>query len=122
NSPVLSIAKIRGRARGVGNEFLLACDIRFASRQKAVFGQPEVGAGLIPGGGGLEWLPRLIGRSRALEVVLGADDFDAVTAERYGMINRAIDDANLDSFVEAFVARIASFDRQALRAAKQLVN
>ena len=88
STPVVSIAKICGRTRGIGNEFMLACDMRFASRQNALFGQPEVGVGLIPGGGALEWLPRLVGRSRALEIVLSADDFDADVAERYGWVNR----------------------------------
>jgi len=98
-SGVLSIAVIRGRVRGGGSEFTLGCDIRFASREKAIFGQPEIGTGLIPGGGALERLPMLVGRSRALEIVLGANDFDADTAERYGWINRAIPDAELDAFV-----------------------
>src|SRR6476619_5366289 len=98
NSNVLSIAVVRGRARGGGSEFALACDIRFASREKAVFGQPEVGFGLIPGGGALQRLPLLAGRSRAIEIVLGADDFDASTAERYGWINRAVPEAQLDAF------------------------
>jgi enoyl-CoA hydratase/carnithine racemase len=122
NAPIVSIAKVRGRARGVGNEFILACDLRFASREKAIFGQPEVGLGVVPGGGALEWLPRLVGRPRALEIVFSADDFDADTAAAYGMINRAIDDAQLDDYVEAFALRIASFDKQALRAAKGLLN
>src|SRR4029077_7227103 len=86
----LSIAIIRGRPRAGGCEFALACDLRFASRERAIFGQPEVGFGLIPGGGALERLPLLVGRSRAIEIVLGADDFDAQTAERYGWINRAV--------------------------------
>src|SRR3984957_690712 len=101
STPVVSIAKIRGRARGIGNEFILACDMRFASRESALFGNPEVGVGLVPGGGALEWLPRLVGRSRALEIVLSGDDFDADVAERYGWVNRTLDDANLDSFVDA---------------------
>ena len=122
NSNVLSIAVIRGRVRGGGSEFTLACDIRFASREKAIFGQPEVGTGLIPGGGALERLPRLVGRSRALEIVLGADDYDAETAERYGWINRAVPDAELDEFVANFVQRILSFDKQALSAAKVAIN
>ena len=92
STPVVSIAKIRGRTRGIGNEFVLACDMRFASRQSALFGQPEVGVGLVPGGGALEWLPRLVGRSRALEIVLSGDDFDADVAERYGWVNRTLDD------------------------------
>jgi enoyl-CoA hydratase/carnithine racemase len=121
-APVVSIAKIRGRARGVGNEFVLACDLRFASREKAIFGQPEVGVGVIPGGGAVEWLPRLVGRSRAIEIILSADDFNADTAEAYGMINRSISDAELDAYVEAFAARIASFDKRALRAVKGLLN
>ena len=118
----MSIAKIRGRTRGIGNEFVLACDMRFASRQSALFGQPEVGVGLVPGGGALEWLPRLVGRSRALEIVLSADDFDADVAERYGWVNRTLDDKDLDSFVDALVRRLASFDREVLAAAKAQIN
>ncbi|MGB7730500.1 MAG: enoyl-CoA hydratase/isomerase family protein [Candidatus Acidiferrum sp.] len=120
--PVVSIAKIRGRTRGIGNEFVLACDMRFASRQGAVFGNPEVGVGLVPGGGAMEWLPRLIGRSRALEFVLSADDFDADIAERYGWVNRTLDDNELDSFVDTLVRRLASFDRETLSAAKKQIN
>lgn len=122
NSGVLSIAVMRGRARGGGSEFALGCDIRFASREKAIFGQPEVGTGLIPGGGALERLPLLVGRSRALEIVMGANDFDADTAERYGWINRAVPDAELDAFVAYFVGRVLSFDRQALQTAKSIIN
>ncbi len=122
SAPVVSIAKIRGRTRGIGNEFVLACDMRFASRQSAVFGNPEVGVGLAPGGGAMEWLPRLIGRSRALEFVLSADDFDADIAERYGWVNRTLDDGELDSFVEALVGRLASFGRETLATAKDQIN
>ena len=122
STAVVSVAKIRGRTRGIGNEFVLACDMRFASRQNALFGNPEVGVGLIPGGGALEWLPRLVGRSRALEIVLSADDFDADIAERYGWVNRALDDDDLDSFVDALVRRLASFDREVLAAAKAQIN
>jgi enoyl-CoA hydratase/carnithine racemase len=122
STAVVSIAKIRGRTRGIGNEFVLACDMRFASRQNALFGNPEVGVGLIPGGGALEWLPRLVGRSRALEIVLGADDFDADIAERYGWVNRTLDDDDLDSFVDRLVRRLASFDREVLSAAKAQIN
>ncbi|HXL83070.1 MAG TPA: enoyl-CoA hydratase/isomerase family protein [Casimicrobiaceae bacterium] len=120
--PAVSVAAIRGRARGVGSEFALACDIRFASLERAIFAQIEVGAGLIPGGGGLERLPRLMGRSRALEVVLGCDDLDAAVAERYGWVNRAIPDHEFEAFVERFARRVASFDQQALGAAKRLVD
>ena len=122
STPVVSIAKIRGRTRGIGNEFVLACDMRFASRQSALFGQPEIGVGLVPGGGALEWLPRLVGRSRALEIVLSGDDFDADIAERYGWVNRSLDNDNLDSFVDALVRRLASFDRETLSAAKAQIN
>jgi enoyl-CoA hydratase/carnithine racemase len=122
STAIVSIAKIRGRTRGIGNEFVLACDMRFASRQNALFGNPEVGVGLIPGGGALEWLPRLVGRSRALEIVLGADDFDADIAERYGWVNPTLDDNDLDSFVDTLVRRLASFDREVLAAAKAQIN
>ena len=122
STPVVSIAKICGRTRGIGNEFVLACDMRFASRQSALFGNPEIGVGLVPGGGALEWLPRLVGRSRALEIVLSGDDFDADIAERYGWVNRTLDDDDLNSFVDALVRRLASFDREALAAAKAQIN
>ncbi len=120
--PVVTVAAIRGRARGVGSEFALACDIRFGSLEKAILAHFEVGAGAIPGGGALERLPRLVGRSRALEIILGAEDFDAATAERYGWINRAIPDAEFENFVDAYARRIASFDKQALAEAKRLIN
>jgi enoyl-CoA hydratase/carnithine racemase len=122
STPVVSIAKIRGRTRGIGNEFALACDMRFASRQSALFGQPEIGVGLAPGGGALEWLPRLVGRSRALEIVLSGDDFNADIAERYGWVNRTLDDDDLDSFVDTLVRRLASFDRETLGVAKAQLN
>jgi len=122
SSPVVSIAKIRGRTRGIGNEFVLACDMRFASRQSALFCNPEIGVGLVAGGGALEWLPRLVGRSRALEIVLSGDDFDADIAERYGWVNRTLDDDDLDPFVDALVRRLASFDREVLGAVKTQVN
>jgi enoyl-CoA hydratase/carnithine racemase len=121
-SPVVSIAKIRGCVRGACSEFVLACDMRFASRENTRLGQPEVGVGLHPGGGGTERLPHLVGRGRALEIVLGANDFDGDTAERYGYVNRALPDAELDRFVEALARRIASFDRRAIAAAKNLLN
>jgi len=121
-SPVVSIAKIRGCVRGVSSEFVLACDMRFASRENTRLGQPEVGVGVNPGGGATERLPLLVGRGRALEIVLGANDFDADTAERYGYVNRALPDAELNGFVDALARRISSFDRRAVAAAKNLVN
>ena len=121
-SPVVSIAKIRGCARGASSEFVLACDMRFASRENTRLGQPEVAVGLHPGGGGAERLPHLVGRGRALEIVLGGNDFDGDTAERYGYINRALADTELDGFVDAFARRIASFDQRAIAAAKNLIN
>src|SRR5689334_11145081 len=121
-SSVVSIAKIRGCVRGVSSEFVLACDMRFASRENTFLGQPEVGVGVNPGGGGTERLPLLVGRGRALEIVLGANDFDGDTAERYGYINRALPDAELDGFVDVLARRIASFDRRSIAAAKNLIN
>jgi enoyl-CoA hydratase/carnithine racemase len=121
-SPVVSVAKIRGCVRGASSEFVLACDMRFASRENTRLGQPEVGVGVHPGGGGTERLPSLVGRGRALEIILGANDFDGDTAERYGYVNRALPDAELDGFVDALARRIASFDRRAIAAAKKLVN
>src|SRR5216684_1116985 len=121
-SAVVSIAKIRGRVRGVGSELVLACDMRFASRENAILAQVEVGAGVHPGGGGTERLPQLVGRGRALEIVLGANDFDGETAERYGYVNRALPDDELDAFVDMLARRIASFDRRPIAAAKNLIN
>ncbi len=121
-APVASIASIRGRATGVGSELALACDMRFASREKAILSQWEVGAGLVPGGGPMARLPRLIGRGRALEVLIGADDIRGDVAELYGYVNRALPDAELDSFVDALATRIASFDKAAIADTKRLVN
>jgi enoyl-CoA hydratase/carnithine racemase len=121
-SPVVSIAKIRGCVRGGSSEFVLACDMRFASRENTSLGQPEVGVGVHPGGGGTERLPHLVGRGRALEIILGANDIDGDMAERYGYVNRALPDAQLDAFVDTLARRIASFDRPAIAAAKRLVN
>jgi enoyl-CoA hydratase/carnithine racemase len=121
-SPVVSIAKIRGRVRGASSEFVLACDMRFASRENTFIGQPEVGVGVNPGGGGTERLPLMVGRGRALEIILSANDFDGETAERYGYVNRALPDTELDRFVDALARRIASFDRYPLATAKNLIN
>jgi enoyl-CoA hydratase/carnithine racemase len=121
-SPVASIAKIRGCVRGVSSEFVLACDMRFASRENTLLGQPEVGVGVHPGGGGTERLPPLVGRGRALEIVLGANDFDGDTAAQYGYVNRALPDQELDGFVDALARRIATFDGRAIAAAKRLIN
>jgi enoyl-CoA hydratase/carnithine racemase len=121
-SPVVSIAKIRGCVRGASSEFVLACDMRFGSRENMRLGQPEVAVGVHPGGGGAERLPDLVGRGRALEIVLSGNDFDGELAERYGYINRALPDAELDRFVDALARRIASFDRPAIAAAKNLIN
>src|SRR5436853_5710649 len=120
--PVVSISLIRGRATGVGSELALASDMRFASREKAILSQWEVGAGLVPGGGPMARLPRLIGRGRALEVLVGADDIGGDLAERYGYVNHALPDDELDAFVEALALRIASFDKQAIAETKRLVD
>jgi enoyl-CoA hydratase/carnithine racemase len=121
-APVVSIASIRGRATGVGSELALACDMRFASREKAILSHFEVGAGVVPGGGPMARLPRLIGRGRALEVFLGADDIPGDLAELYGYVNRALSDADLDAFVESLATRIASFDKRAISETKRFVD
>ncbi len=121
-APVVSIASIRGRATGVGSELALACDMRFASREKAILSHFEVGAGVVPGGGPMARLPRLMGRGRALEVFLGADDIPGDLAERYGYVNRSFPDAELDAFVDALAARIASFDKRAISETKRFVD
>jgi len=118
----ITIASIRGRVRGGGSEFALSCDMRFASIENGVFGQPEVGVGIVPAGGAVERLPGLVGTARALEIIAGADDYDAVTAERYGWINRALPDTELDEYVDRLARRLASFDPHVLAAAKRLVR
>ncbi|MBV7532326.1 enoyl-CoA hydratase/isomerase family protein [Chitinophaga sp. sic0106] len=120
-SPVISIAAIRGRTRGVGIEFAAACDIRFAS-DNAIFGQFEVAVGTIPGGGSMEFLPLLVGRARALEIIIGGEDLDAGIAERYGLINRMITDDKLNEFVHNFALRISQFEQVITGKAKALVN
>ena len=121
-APVVSIASIRGRATGVGSELALACDMRFASREKAILSHFEVGAGVVPGGGPMARLPRLMGRGRALEVLLGADDIPGDLAELYGYVNRSLPDSELDGFVESLATRIASFDKQAISETKRFAD
>jgi len=120
-SPVISIAAIRGRARGVGIEFAAACDIRFAS-DKAIFGQFEVAVSTIPGGGSMEFLPLLVGRARALELIIGGEDITAEIAERYGLVNRVISDEKFDEFVHEFAVRISQFDPVITGQAKTMIN
>jgi enoyl-CoA hydratase/carnithine racemase len=121
-APVVSIVSIRGRATGVGSELSLASDMRFASREKALLSQWEIGAGLVPGGGPMARLPRLIGRGRALEVLLSGEDIPGDLAERYGYVNRALPDSELDQFVDALARRIARFDKQSIAQIKRLVD
>jgi enoyl-CoA hydratase/carnithine racemase len=121
-APVVSVASIRGRARGAGSEFVLACDLRFASRENALLGQFEVGTGVVPGGGPMARLPRLVGRGRALEILLVADDLDGPRAEQYGYVNRAIADDRLDAEVEAIASRLARFDHEAIARTKSYVD
>src|ERR1700710_1217361 len=108
-SPLVSIAQIEGRVRAAGSEFVLACDMRFAARESAIFGQFEPAFGTIPGGGAAQHLTRLMGRARALEVMLSAEDYDAELAERYGWINRALPADALGDFVSSLAQRIARF-------------
>jgi enoyl-CoA hydratase/carnithine racemase len=121
-APVVSIAAIRGRARGAGSEFVLACDLRFASRENTLLGQWEVGIGVIPGGGPMARLSRLVGRGRALEILLVADDLDGPRAEQYGYVNRVTADERLDAEVAAIAARLALFDHDAIARTKSYVD
>jgi enoyl-CoA hydratase/carnithine racemase len=121
-APTVSIASIRGRARGAGSEFALACDLRFASRENALLGQFEVGTGLVPGGGPTARLPRLVGRGRALEILLVADDLDGPRAELYGYVNRAIADDRLEDEVDEIASRLARFDHDAIARTKAHVD
>ncbi len=121
-SRLVTIAQIEGRVRGAGSEFVLACDMRFAARESAIFGQPEPGFGVIPGGGGVQHLTRLMGRARALEVMLSADDYDAELAERYGWINRALPAKALGDFVRSLAHRIAGFPAVGQVVVKERVN
>ncbi|BCF92244.1 enoyl-CoA hydratase/isomerase family protein [Paraburkholderia largidicola] len=121
-APVVSIALIRGRATGNGSEMTLACDMSFASREKTIISQWEVGVGMVAGGGPMARLPRLIGRNRALEVLLGSEDIDGAKAEAYGYVNRALPDGDLDAYVDALATRISAFDKWAIATTKRLVN
>jgi enoyl-CoA hydratase/carnithine racemase len=121
-APVVSIVSIRGRATGVGSELALASDMRFASCEKALLSQWEVGTALVPGGGPMARLPRLMGRGRALEILLGADDIGGDLAERYGYVNRSLPASELDAFVESLAMRISTFDKQAIAETKHLVD
>jgi enoyl-CoA hydratase/carnithine racemase len=121
-APFVSIALIRGRATGNGSEIALACDMSFASREKAILSQWEVGVGLVAGGGPMARLPRLIGRGRALEVLLGSEDIRGDLAQAYGYVNRSLPDADLEGFVDALATRIASFDKWAIANTKRLTN
>ena len=120
--PVVSIAVIRGASRGVGQEFALACDLRFASLEHTAIDQPEVSKQLVPGGGAISRLPGLVGRARALELILGSVVIDGATAERYGVVNRALPDAELDHFVETLASELAGLDRHVLGVAEALVD
>ena len=122
NLPAVTIAMVEGRTRGGGSELILALDLCYAAIETAVLSQPEVGMGLLPGGGATQRLPALVGRSRALEIILGAEDYDALTAERYGWITRALPRAELRSSVERLARRIASFSPEAIAAVKQAVE
>ncbi|HUA06893.1 MAG TPA: enoyl-CoA hydratase/isomerase family protein [Solirubrobacteraceae bacterium] len=121
-APVVSVAQVRGRARGTGNEFILACDLRFASRENTVLGQFEVAGGLGPGGAPTARLSRLVGRARALEILLVADDLDGARAEQYGYVNRTIADDRLDHEVEQIAWRLAQFEHDAIARAKSCVD
>jgi enoyl-CoA hydratase/carnithine racemase len=121
-SRLVTIAQIEGRVRAAGSEFVLACDMRFAARETAIFSQPEPGFGVVPGAGGIQHLTRLMGRGRALEVMLSARDYDAGLAERYGWINRALPADALDDFVDSLAHRIAQFPTAGLVALKERVN
>ena len=118
----ITIAQIAGRVRGAGSEFVLACDMRFASRERAIFGQLEAAFGQVPGSGGVQHLTRLMGRGRAFEVLTSSLDYDADTAEKYGWINRSLPDGELESFVSQLAHRIAGFPHQGLIDIKERIN
>jgi enoyl-CoA hydratase/carnithine racemase len=119
--PVATVSEIRGRTRGAGSEFVLATDIRFAS-EKAILGQFEVGVGAVPGGGPMARLGRLVGRGRALEILLGGDDIPAGLAAEYGYVDRVVSDTDIEGFTDAFARRIGAFDKVAVAGIKKLVD
>jgi enoyl-CoA hydratase/carnithine racemase len=121
-APAVSIAEIRGRATGNGSELALSCDMSFASREKAILSQWEVGVGMVAGGGPMARMPRLMGRGRALEVLLSSEDIRGELAELYGYVNRSFPDSELDAFVDALATRIGSFEKWAISNTKRLVN
>jgi enoyl-CoA hydratase/carnithine racemase len=121
-APVASIALIRGRATGNGSEITLSCDMAFASKEKAIISQWEVGVGMVAGGGPMARLPHLIGRNRAMEVLLSSEDIRGEQAEAYGYVNKALPDAELDAYVDALATRISRFDKWAIAQTKRLVN
>jgi enoyl-CoA hydratase/carnithine racemase len=121
-APVVSIALVRGRATGNGSEIILACDMTFVSKEKTIISQWEVGVGMVAGGGPMAKLPRLIGRNRAMEVLLSSEDIGGDRAEAYGYVNRALPDSELDAYVDALATRIARFDKWAIAQTKRLVN
>jgi len=122
SSRLITIAQIEGRVRGVGSEFALSCDMRFAAKERAIFGQFEVAFGVIPGAGAAQHLARLMGRARALEVLLSADDYDADLAERYGWINRALPAIELGDFVAGLAQRVAAVPATGRQTIKDRVN
>jgi len=121
-APVVSIASIRGRARGAGSEFVLACDLRFASRENASLGHFQVGTGVVAGGGPTATLCRLVGRGRALEIVLVADDLDGPLAEQYGYVNRLVADDRLEEEVDQIASRLAGFDHDVIARTKSCLD
>jgi enoyl-CoA hydratase/carnithine racemase len=120
--PAVTISAIRGIARGAGSEFVLATDMRFASREKAILGQMEVGFTALPGGGATGRLPALVGRGRTFEILLGGEDFSADLAEKYGYVNRAIPDSEFEAFVSAYATRVSKWDRRVIADIKSFVN
>lgn len=122
NSPIITISKVRGRAYAQGFEFALATDMIFAAKKEAKFALVEAGGGSMPGGGGIEWLTALVGRSRAIEIVLSADEYNGALGEKYGFVNRAFDDDKLDEFVDKLARRIGSFAKRSLLLGKKMIN